>query len=112
VPDNTTSTFAVHCKGEHTFSFGAGREHFLKTVVNRENPPLDKTFPGPGSYNHLKPLGQESVAFKLKDKLDFHDVTRLAKKRNIPAPGAYDDPLKMDSIGTYNTNSEFNNSKA
>lgn len=112
MPDNTTSTFAVHCKGDHTFSFGAGRENFLKTVVNRENPPLDKTLPGPGSYNHLKPLGQESVAFKLKDKLDFHDVTRLAKKRNIPAPGAYDDPLKMDAIGTYNTNSEFNNSKA
>lgn len=57
VPDNTTSTFAVHCKGENTYSFGAGREHFNKTVVNRENPPLDKDLPGPGSYNHLKPLG-------------------------------------------------------
>ena len=36
-PNNTTSTFAVHCKGQKTFAFGTGREAFLKTVLNREN---------------------------------------------------------------------------
>jgi len=36
-PNNTTSTFAVHCKGQRTFAFGTGREAFGKTVINREN---------------------------------------------------------------------------
>jgi len=29
-PDNTTSTFSVHCKGSKTYSFGAGREAYDK----------------------------------------------------------------------------------
>jgi hypothetical protein len=36
-PNNTTTTFAVHCKGPKTYSFGTGREQFGKTVVNRDN---------------------------------------------------------------------------
>jgi hypothetical protein len=36
-PNNTTSTFAVHCKGQRTFAFGTGREAYSKTVINREN---------------------------------------------------------------------------
>ena len=37
-PNNTTSTFSVHCKGtKKTYAFGAGRECFAKTVVNRDN---------------------------------------------------------------------------
>lgn len=31
-PNNTTTTFAVHCKGDNTYCFGAGREAFEKAV--------------------------------------------------------------------------------
>ena len=36
-PNNTTSTFAVHCRGPKTFAFGTGRESYGKVVLNREN---------------------------------------------------------------------------
>jgi hypothetical protein len=32
-PNNTTSTFAVHCKGKHTYCFGTGRESYAKNVI-------------------------------------------------------------------------------
>lgn len=37
IPNNTTTTFAVHCKGLKTFAFGTGRDSYRKTVINREN---------------------------------------------------------------------------
>jgi hypothetical protein len=43
--------------------------------------------PGPGHYVPLKPLGKDALAFKLKYKLDYHDAGRMARKKNIPAPG-------------------------
>ena len=92
-PNNTTSTFAVHNKGKMTYSFGAGREDFHKTVVNAEHiiqnkgyP--DKVSPGP-KYTTLKPLGEEGKKFKLKHKLDFYDTERLEKKKNYPGAGTY-----------------------
>jgi hypothetical protein len=56
-PNNTTSTFAVHCKGPKTFCFGTGRNDYGKTVVNADNLPADPLNPGPGEYVPLKPLG-------------------------------------------------------
>tara|TARA_B110000285_G_scaffold168476_1_gene188419 strand:+ start:345 stop:683 length:339 start_codon:yes stop_codon:yes gene_type:complete len=92
-PNNTTSTFAVHCKGPKTFSFGTGREAYGKTVLNKENLQSDPLNPGPGTYVPLKPLGQDALAFKLKYKLDYHDAGRLAKKRGVPGAGTYEDVL-------------------
>ena len=73
-PNNTTTTFAVHCKGPKTFCFGTGRESYGKTVLNRENLQADPLNPGPGTYVPLKPLGQDALAFKLKYKIDYHDA--------------------------------------
>jgi hypothetical protein len=36
-------------------------------------------------------LGQDSVSFKLKYKLDFGDYTKVAIKRGIPGVGTYQD---------------------
>jgi hypothetical protein len=33
-------------------------------------------------------------------------------KRNVPPPGAYENQLATDSLGIYNQNSEYSNSKA
>jgi hypothetical protein len=90
-PDNTTSTFSVHRRGNKSFCFGAGRENFNRTVVNRDKIYSDPDNPGPGYYNDLKPLGQDSVSFKLKYKLDFGDYTKVAIKRGIPGVGTYQD---------------------
>jgi hypothetical protein len=102
-PNVSTSTFAVHCKGSRTFAFGTGREAFSKTVINPENLGADSRNPGPGTYQPLHPLGKDAVAFKLKFKLDYGDTATEAKKRNIPAPGTYDDVLQLDAKGRYSS---------
>lgn len=52
-PNNTTTTFSVHCKGENTYCFGTGREAFNKTVVvNRDKIPADPINPGPAVNYH------------------------------------------------------------
>ena len=64
------------CKGPKTYAFGTGREAFNKTVVNVDNLGADMANPGPGMYDPLHPLGTDSVAFKLKFKLDFDDTAK------------------------------------
>ena len=73
-PDNTTSTFAVHCVGDKTFAFGAGREAFAKNVIDKKNLKADESVPGPGTYQPLQPIGKSALAFKLKHKLYFGDA--------------------------------------
>lgn len=99
------------CKGPRTYCFGTGREAFGKTVVNPENAGPDKGNPGPGEYQPQHPLGTEAVGFKLKHKLNYGDDYHTALKKNIPAPGTYEDVLRLDGNGRY-TSSEFNNSKS
>ena len=79
------------CKGPKTYAFGTGRDAFSKTVTNVEDRRADQINPGPGTYEPMRPLGKDSVGFKLKFKLDFGDTALQAMKRNIPAPGHYDD---------------------
>ena len=102
-------------KGPKTYCFGTGREQFNKTVVNRENAGSDgirtNSNPGPSHYEPAKPLGHEAVKFKLKDRLDYHDVARLAIKNGYPGVGTYEDVLAFDKVGKY-TSSQFSNSKA
>ena len=99
------------CKNR-TYSFGAGREAFNKTVVNPDNVGADQSIPGPGTYDPLHPLGQDAVGFKLKFKLDYLDDTKRALKRNIPAPGTYEDVLRMDPRGRYSSSQFFNSKSA
>lgn len=94
-----------------TYSFGTGREGFKTAVVNRENAGIEPSCPGPGTYIPQKPLGDEAVAFKLKYKIDFYDAERIARKRNYPAPGTYEDLTRMDAKGSY-FSSELQNSKS
>ena len=110
-PNNSTTTFAVHCKGPRTYCFGTGRESYGKNVINVENLQSDPANPGPGTHVPLKPLGKEALAFKLKGKLDYLDAGKQAIRRGVPGPGAYNDVLQLDKDGRYN-NSQYNNSKA
>ena len=50
-PNNTTSTFAVHCKGPMTYSFGAGREAFHAGNNKSYLLKVDPANPGPGAYD-------------------------------------------------------------
>lgn len=113
-PDNTTSTFAVHCTGDKTFCFGSGREAFNKTVINKARLPQDESSPGPCKYDQLLPFGSESKKFKLKGKIPFNDPAHMAIKRGVPGAGAYEDTLALDrtGMGNYNHNSQWNNTKA
>ena len=83
-------------KGAKTYSFGAGREDFKKTIVNPENIEHPKDNPPPNLYSPHKKLGSEAVGFKLKYKLNFYDTERLAKKNNYPAPGRYEDQTSLN----------------
>ena len=43
----------------------------------------------------------DALAFKMKYKLQYGDPDIMARKRNIPAPGTYENVLQMDSAGRY-----------
>jgi len=90
-PDNTTSTFAVHCVGDKTYSFGTGRESFKKTVLSKGHLGADDIVPGPGSYDPLGPIGSSALSFKLKHKLYYGEDEHIAKKRAVPGAGTYED---------------------
>ena len=90
-------------KGAKTYSFGAGREDFKKTVVNPDNIEPSRENPSPDRYHPHKTLGAEAIAFKLKYKLDFYDTARLARKNNYPAPGTYEDQTSLNKTGSYVT---------
>jgi hypothetical protein len=100
-PNNTTSTFAVHVKGDTTFCFGTGRDAFSKTVMKGNLKP-DPAVPGPGTYDPLAPIGKNARAFSLKGRLAYGDQAIMDIKRNVPPPGLYGDQLCTDGLGIYN----------
>lgn len=113
-PDQTIASFAsltAFQKGNKTHCFGAGREDFKKTVVNRESKYTDPNNPGPSDYNKEKPFGSTSVSFSLSYKIDFDHDTTVALKRNHPAPGHYEDVAQLDKKGSYSV-SFYRNSGA
>lgn len=61
----------------------------------------DPIVPGPGSYNSLKKLGKDKKQFSFGTKLNYNDVERIERKKNIPGPGFYEDRLSIDSKGKY-----------
>ena len=116
-PDNTTSTFANHMKGDLTYSFGTGRDGFSKTIYNERigsNKRIyqpDPATPGPGSYDPIhKDFGHGKKAFKLKGKIGYGSVsyaTRDAERKAIPGAGTYEETLSigLNTTGVYNHNS-------
>lgn len=111
-PDNTTSTFAVHVKGPVTYCFGAGRDAYSKTVLTKNNVGADLDIPGPGAYDPLKPLGYNALKFKLKSRVCYDSPEKVAERKNVPPPGAYEEKLMIRKDGKYNFNSEWLSSKA
>ena len=99
-----------HIKNK-TFAFGAGRDNYQKVVVSEAKYP-DPAIPGPGTYNPMKRLGEEGFKFKIKNRLDIEDVQVIARKRNVPAVGSYENPLQINRKGVYDVRSEWQNSRA
>lgn len=78
IPNNTTTTFAIHNIKDLSYCFGTGREAYKKVVLNPKNLGPDPSSPGPGSYKYLKPIGYGRLAFKFKDKIKYLDPERIA----------------------------------
>jgi len=76
-----------------SFCFGTGRDAFTKVVLPaRANFP-DPCVPGPGSYENIKVIAKDAKKFSLKPRLNFGDVEYKERKKGVPGPGMYDDPL-------------------
>ena len=85
-----------------TFCFGAGREHFNKTVSNTNCMYPDPIVPGPGTYTDgTQLIGVNARKTSLKERKFYMDVTSYAKKQSIPGPGTYDDAQALHKTGVY-----------
>ena len=74
-----------------TYSFGAGRNHFCKTVVNTKSMYPDGENPGPGTYTDGSLLiGVNARKPTLKERKFYLDTAQIARKQDIPGPGTYD----------------------
>ena len=75
-----------------SFCFGAGREHFSKTVYNTSTMYPDAIVPGPGTYTDLTmETGVNARKTTLKERKFYLDDDEMAKKLAIPGPGTYQD---------------------
>lgn len=85
-----------------TYSFGAGRDNFDKTVVNTGNMYPDGANPGPGTYTDGSQLiGVNARKTSLKERKFYMEVDRYAVKQDIPGPGSYKDAQALHKEGTY-----------
>lgn len=53
------------------FSFGIAREAYSKVYI-KENPPLDKSIPGPGTYSIPPKIGSEASKYSMKGRTINH----------------------------------------
>lgn len=110
-PNQTMGSFSNYSsfqKGTKTHCFGAGRDDFRKTVVNFDKQYGDPGNPGPGRHDVSKFLSSTSPSFSVSFKIDFDHDTKLAKRRNIPAPGAYEDDCSINNRGKYSLSTHKN----
>lgn len=85
-----------------TYSFGAGRDHFCKTVVNTKTMYPDGENPGPGTYTDGSLLiGVNARKHTLKERKFYLDEAKIAMKHDIPGPGTYDESLSLHKEGLY-----------
>lgn len=85
-----------------TFCFGAGREHFIKTVYNPGVIVADAVVPGPGTYtDETKLIGVNARKTTLKERKFYMEVEYKARKLAIPGPGSYNDAQALSKTGEY-----------
>ena len=90
--DKETPSKTVFGQPKKSYSFGAGREHFSKTVYNTQTMYPDAVVPGPGSYSDAsKLIGVNARKTTLKERKFYLDDDEMAKKLAIPGPGTYND---------------------
>ena len=89
-------------KPKASFSFGAGREHFSKTVYNTSNMYPDAVVPGPGTYTDgTKLIGVNARKTSLKERKFYLDDEEMALKLGGPGPGQYVDQQALHATGNY-----------
>lgn len=66
--------------------------------MNKSGKILDKSIPGPGRYNHNKPLGSDALKFSLFGRSGGTKI--FEKIENNPGPGEYDH-LNIKNSGKY-----------
>jgi hypothetical protein len=73
-------------KHEHpAYTFGIGR-NFYEKVYCEASTFGDKSIPGPGNYNFVKPIGHDCSKFSMLGKGLNKDISAKSK---IPGPGEY-----------------------
>ena len=68
------------------WTFGISRSHYDK-VYYESNKIIDKSIPGPGLYDVLKPFGGDGNKYTIRGKP--HDESDKTKKFVVPGPGEY-----------------------
>ena len=68
------------------YTFGISRSHYDK-VYYESGKILDKSIPGPGLYDVLKPFGGEGPKYTMKGK--GSEENQKTKKLVVPGPGEY-----------------------
>lgn len=63
------------------FTFGIAREAYLKVYV-KENPPSDKSIPGPGAYQIQPKIGNEAQKFTIKGRTANHRKPQIHNARS------------------------------
>jgi len=67
------------------YTFGISR-HYYEKVYCEASTFGDKSVPGPGNYNFVKPLGSDAFKYSLYGK---GDQKILGTKMKVPGPGEY-----------------------
>lgn len=67
-------------------------------MVSQQGKILDKSIPGPGKYNHTKPLGHDALKFSLFGRRGGTVI--FEKMQKNPGPGEYD-YLNIKKSGKY-----------
>lgn len=96
---NISKDFDPKTSEAPAYSMGLGRASFDK-MYYETNKMIDKSIPGPGIYNVLKPFGHESSKFSLSFRYDDKGIKSKSKD---PGPGAY-------NVGGMNESGEYPNS--
>ena len=117
-------------KSSKAFSFGIAREAYTKVYI-KEQPPPDKSIPGPGQYSIPPIVGDQAVKYSLRPRtvnpckfsqnllfLQLHHshfhLSNLEMQTTIrfnPGPGAYEPRPTLNDKGSYFV-SKFKNSLA
>ena len=88
----TTPSRTAFGAPKKSYSFGAGREDFSKTVYNTNTMYPDQVVPGPGTYTDgSKLIGVNARKSTLKERKFYLDDDEMARKLAIPGPGTYND---------------------